>query len=149
MAQGYARELLGVLDGGKIPPGMLDGRQHGARVRGYIATLDLSQSTVARANGDTNVLFDLPAGEKPFIVGTLGSVTMGTNATVAIGIAGTPGKYRAAATHTATTLQLAMLSSALDDAPLAAKERVVLTVGHADGLPSSGILQVFILTLGR
>lgn len=150
MAEGFSAELVAAgLDGSKVPPGLVDGRLHGGRVRAYLATLDLSQASVKKANGDTNVLFTLPRGEKPFVIGTSGSVTMGASATIAIGKAGAPAKYRAAAVHTSTAgLAFAMLSSALDDAALDADEDVIMTIGAAD-LPASGIFQVLVLTTGR
>lgn len=149
MATGYAAELVGVADGSIIPAKLLDGRVQGGRVRAYIATLDMAQATTKRANGDTNHLFGIPAGEKPIALGLCASATMGANATVAVGTAAAAGKYRAAATHTVTTLVWSALSSFLDDAPLAAAEDVILTVGHADGLPGAGVLTVIILTSGR
>lgn len=150
MAQGYSAEATGVFDGSTIPAGMSDGRHQGGRVRAYVATFDLSLAAVKKANGDTNVCFRLPAGCKPLYGYSLGSATMGANATVAIGNADTPGKYRAAATHTtANAPQFFMLSSALDDAPLAADEDVIITVGHADGLPGAGIFQVVMFASAR
>lgn len=149
MAQGYSYELEGVSDGSLIPPKLLDGRLAGGRVRGYLATFDLSRAANKKVNGDTNVCFTIKKGEKPFMLGTSGSVTMGATSTIAIGNATTAGKYRAAAVHTATTgLALSMLSTALDDDPLTADEEVLITIGAAD-LPASGIFQVLILTLGR
>lgn len=149
MAEGYAAELIGVLDGSVVPAALLDGRVQGGRVRAYIATFDMANAKTKRANGDTNICFDLPAGEKPFVLGMAPSVTMGANATLAVGTAAAPGKYRAAAVLTATGLAVSFLSTAMDDAPLAAKERVIITVGHADGLPAVGILNVLMLTTGR
>lgn len=149
MATGYSKELEGVADGSLNPAALLDGRLQGGRVRGYIATFDMSRAAVKKTNGDKNHCFTLPKGEKPFMLGTSGNVTMGAAATIAIGNAATPGKYRAAAIHTATTgLALSMLPTALDDDPLADDEDVQITIGAAD-LPGAGIFQVLILTLGR
>ncbi|WP_414902465.1 hypothetical protein ACMT1E_04345 [Sphingomonas flavalba] len=147
MAKGYSKETVGVLDG-SVPEKIADGRVLGGRVRAFTATFDLSETTVKRANGDSNVCFRIPAGHKVLYGLLLASVTMGASATIAIGNATTPAKYRAAATHTATTPTLFMLSSALDDDPLAAAEDVIITIGAAD-LPSSGILQVVMLTSAR
>ena len=69
-----------------------------------------------------------------------GSATLGSS-TIAIGVAGTAGKYRAAATHTATVATMFGISSAADDAPLTAEETVILTNTTA-ALPSSGTLVV-------
>jgi hypothetical protein len=142
MAQGVSAEMAGVLDGSVLPASKADGRVIGAKVRRYRATFDLSSASVKRANGDTNVCFRRPAGSS-FGYGLLNaSVTMGANATIAIGTAGDPGKYRAAATFTAAAPTLFGKSSAVDDVPLAAEEDVIITVGHADGLPAAGILTV-------
>ena len=149
MATGYATEAIGVLDGTVLPASKSDGRIVNAKTRVFQATLDMAASTTKRANGDINYLFRIPRGYKPVLGWTLGSVTMGANATIAIGIVGAAGKYRAAATHTGTTPSLFMLSAAADDAPLTDYEDWILTVGHADGLPAEGILQVFALCAAR
>ena len=86
---------------------------------------------------DDIVLAKIPAGYT-FAFGMINaSATFGASATVAIGVSGTTGKYRAAATHTATVPTLFGLYTAADDVPLAAAETVLLTVGVA-ALPSSG-----------
>jgi hypothetical protein len=48
MAQGFASEVIGVLDGTLNPPAKLDGRVQGGRVRIREATLDLSLATTAK-----------------------------------------------------------------------------------------------------
>ncbi len=148
MARGYAAEQVGVLDGTLLPAAKADGRLVNAKLRVFQATLDLSASTTKIASGDDNVLFKIPKGHHPVAIALLGSATMGGTATLAIGITGATGKYRAAAIHTATTLTFSMLSAAADDAPLAADETILLTIAAAD-LPSSGILQVFFFCTAR
>lgn len=149
MAQGFAAEVTGVLDGTLTPPGKLDGRISGGRVRMRRATLDLSLAGVAKNSGDTNVLCRIPAGEA-FLFGILNpSVGLGAAATVAIGNATTAGKYRAAAIqNTAEAKELFGLASAMDDAPLAAYEDVLMTIAAA-ALPGAGIISVLIFTTGR
>lgn len=149
MAQGYAAELVGVLDGTLTSPAKADGRVHGGAVRNYHATLDMAQATVAKNSGDTNVLFRLPAGCKPLFLVLTASATMGATATIAIGKSGTAAKYKAAAIFTAVdTPTMFMLSSAADDAPLAADEDVILTIAAA-ALPGAGVLTVDMLCSAR
>ncbi|MFZ5704917.1 MAG: hypothetical protein ACOY5R_06580 [Pseudomonadota bacterium] len=149
MAKGYSAELVGVIDGTKVPDLKADGRVYGARMRIYQATFDMAASTTKKVVGDTNVIAQIPANEKPVAILMLASVTMGGTATIAIGNASTPGKYRAAAIFTTANVPTpVMLSSAGDDAPLSAEEEIILTVGAAD-LPGAGILQCWVITSGR
>lgn len=148
MAQGYAAELVGVLDGTLNPAAKANGQVVGAKVRRYRAVLDLAAATVAKNVGDTNVLCRIPAGEA-FYVGVINSsVSLGTS-TISIGNAATPAKHRAAAVHTATDTPTPFgKASAADDAPLAAYEDVILTIATA-ALPGAGIVVIDILTSGR
>lgn len=149
MPKGYSAETVGVLDGTLLPAAKADGRVYGARARVYQATFDMAAANVETADGDTNVCFKLPAGEKPFLGALLASATMGAVATIAVGTAASPGKYRAAATfETANVPTLFMLSAAADDDPLEDEEEVIITIAGA-ALPAAGILQVFMLTSGR
>lgn len=149
MAQGYAAELVGVLDSTLTVPSMADGRVVGGRLRVHQATLDLSLAAVKKANGDTNVLFKLPAGSKPLYFITNASATMGAAATIAVGTAASAAKYRAAAVHTAVdTPAMFMKSSAADDDPLSAEETVIMTIGTAD-LPGAGIFQCWAVCAAR
>lgn len=149
MAKGYPAELVGVIDGSKVPAIKADGRVYGARLRAYQATFDMAAAAVKKANGDSNVICQVPENEKVIAIVGLASVTMGASATIAIGNATTPAKYRAAAVFTtANAPQLMMLSSAGDDAPLAAEEEIIFTIGVAD-LPGAGILQFWVITSGR
>jgi hypothetical protein len=149
MAKGYPAELLGVLDGSKVPAIKADGRVYGARLRAYEATYDLSAASVKKASGDTNVVCQVPANEKVIALLFLASVTMGATATIAVGNSGTPAKYKAAAVFTtANTPTLYMLSAAADDAPLTAEEEIIMTIAAAD-LPGAGILQIWAITSGR
>lgn len=69
------------------------------------------------------------------------SATMGASATLAIGISGSTGKYRAAATFTsADTLTWLGLNATLLT-PLTAEEQIILTVAVA-ALPASGRLLI-------
>jgi hypothetical protein len=142
MAQGFAKAAVGVLDGTLNPPAKFDGRIVGAKLRSCEAILDLAQATVAKNNGDTNVLFRFPAGAKPiaFVLNT--SADLGAAATIALGNATTAAKYMAAATfRTPNVPAVIMLASAADDDPLAAFEDVLLTIGAAN-LPGAGVLMI-------
>jgi len=65
--------------------------------------------------------------------------TLGASATVAIGITGTTGKYRAAAVKTSVVPEVFGPSAGM--ATLAADEEIFITIGAAS-LPSSGTLVV-------
>lgn len=133
MAETFAAEVAG-LD--TIPSTKSNGALTNARLRRFRATITLA----SQADGDTVVLADVPAGYA-FAFGVLNaSATLGTS-TIAIGISGTAGKYRASAVFTAAAPTLFGVSSAVDDAPLTATERVILTNTTA-ALPSSGTLIV-------
>lgn len=133
MAQTYATEVSGLYD---IPATKPSASVVGGRLRRFRATVTLA----SQADGDTVVLAKVPAGHV-FAYGVLtGSASLGSS-TVAVGIAGTAGKYRAAATHTATTPTFFGVASAVAAAPLTAEETVILTNTTA-ALPSSGTLVV-------
>lgn len=129
MAQTYAPEVAGL---GTTPVSNSFGGVQGGRVRRFRATVPFA----GQAAADTVVLAKVPAGYT-FAYGIINNTaTLGASATIAIGVAGAAGKYRAAAVQTATGPQLFGLAAAADDAPLTAEEDVILTVAVA-GLPTS------------
>lgn len=133
MAETFATEVAG-LD--TIPSTKSNGAVHNARLRRFRATITLA----AQADGDTVVLARVPAGYA-FAFGIINaSATLGA-ATVAIGIAGTAGKYRASAVFTAAAPTLFGVVGAVDDSPLEDEEEVILTNTTA-ALPGSGTLVV-------
>jgi hypothetical protein len=133
MAQTYATEVAGL---GTTPVTNSNGAVQGGRIRRFRATIALA----SQADGDTVVLAQVPAGYA-FAYGILNaSATLGSS-TIAVGIAGTAAKYRAAAVFTAAAPTLFGVSTAVDDAPLAAQEVVILTNTTA-ALPASGTLIV-------
>jgi hypothetical protein len=133
MAQTYATEVAGL---GTTPVTNSNGALQGGRIRRFRATIALA----SQADGDTVVLAQVPAGYA-FAYGILNaSATLGTS-TIAVGITGTAAKYRAAAVFTAAAPTLFGVSTAVDDAPLAAQEVVILTNTTA-ALPASGTLIV-------
>jgi len=133
MPQTYASEVAGL---GTTPVTNSNGAVQGGRVRRFRATIALA----SQADGDTVVLAQVPAGYA-FAYGILNaSATLGSS-TIAVGIAGTAAKYRAAAVFTAAAPTLFGISTAVDDAPLTAQETVILTNTTA-ALPASGTLIV-------
>lgn len=94
-----------------------------------------------QTTSDTLVIGTLPAGAT-FAFGKItSSVSLGTS-TVAIGITGTTGKYRAAAVFTATDTPTDFGTAAqVSNSPLAAEEQVFITIAVAS-LPASGTLIV-------
>lgn len=130
MARTYANEVAGL---GTSPTTKQDGGIQGGRLRRFRASFTMA----AQASGDDILLAKVPAGYR-FAFGIINaSATMGASATVAIGIAGNTGKYRAAATFTAAAPTLFGVSTATDDDALAAAEDVLLTIAVA-ALPGSG-----------
>lgn len=133
MANTYASEVSGL---GTIPETNANGAVQGGRLRRFRATITLA----SQADGDTVTLAKVPAGYA-FAFGVINaSATLGSS-TVAIGVAGTAGKYRASAVFTAAAPTLFGVVGAVDDAPLTASETVILTNTTA-ALPSSGTLVV-------
>ena len=134
MANTFAPEVAGL---GTTPTGNAFGGVQGGRVRRFRATVPFAGQAVAA----TVTLAKVPAGYT-FAYGVINNTaTFGATATIAIGTAGAAGKYRAAAVQTATGPQLFGLATAADDAPLAAEETVILTVG-VDALPTSSAFAV-------
>lgn len=134
MAETFAPEVAGL---GTTPSTKSNGGVQGGRVRRFRATVPFD----GQASGDTIVLADVPAGYT-FAYGVINNTaTFGASATIAIGTTGATGKYRAAAVQTATGPQLFGVAAAADDVPLAATERVFMTVGVA-ALPDSDAFAV-------
>lgn len=98
----------------------------------------------AQADGDDIDLFKLPRGCIPLFGLLHASATLGTS-TIAIGIAGSTGKYRAAAVHTAVIPTLFGVAAGMGDA-LSAEELVKLYNTTA-ALPGSGTLEVSLFGL--
>lgn len=120
---------------GNTPRGNVNGSHQGARVRVYHETIALATQTTA----DTIVIADnVPLGYT-FLYGVLlASATLGAAATIAIGVTGTTGKYRAAATFT-TADTPTMFGVATSAIPLTAAETVFITIAVAS-LPGAGTL---------
>lgn len=112
---------------------------YNARLKRLRATFTFASQTTS----DTLVVGNLPAGAT-FAFGLINVSASTSTATVAIGIAGTTGKYRAAAaqttTDTPTLFGPAAIVGAADPA-LAAEEQVIVTIGTAS-LPASGTMVI-------
>ena len=135
MAKLYSQELTGPL--ATIPARKAKGSRVGGRMRRYSATIPLSGQTTA----DTIVTARVPRGSA-FAFGIFNAtVSLGTS-TIAVGVAGDSGKYRAAATLTATTPTLFGADAPVaDGGELAEEEEIFITIGAAS-LPGSGTLVV-------
>lgn len=134
MATLYAAETA-VL--GTTPPGKLEAKNQGATTVVYTATITLASQTTS----DTIVIAQVPENLR-FAYGMLNStVSLGTS-TIAIGIAGATGKYRAAATFTATQTPTPFgVVAATNAATAAGGETIFITIATAS-LPASGTLDV-------
>lgn len=110
----------------------------GGRVRALVAVYDLATITVL--SGDEMVIGEVPKGSVPLGGVMNATATMGAAATLAIGIAGTTGKYRTAAVFTAAAPTLYGNAGVLGE-PLAAAEEVKVTVAAAN-LPTAGELVI-------
>jgi len=104
-------------------------------VRSQTAVVTMASQTTS----DTIVVGYLPKGSI-FLFGIMNnSATLGSS-TIAVGITGTTGKYRAAATKTTTTPEVIGVGGNHGVA-LTAAETVFLTIGAAT-MPSSGTLSI-------
>lgn len=134
MADFYSNETTGALDG-TSPPSQMDGRIMGSKLRRIRATFTMA----SQASGSTLILGKRPAGSAFATVRMTVSDSTGS-ATIAVGVAGSTARDKAAAaltnTDTPTTYGKA---SALAAAPLTADETIIATTGGA-ALPSSGTL---------
>lgn len=118
--------------GGPRIPVMFNGAQ---------ASVGVAEFTLASdAVGTYTVPIRLPRGAIFLRAGLNTSVSLGT-ATVALGIVGAVGKYRAAATFTTTDQWVDFALNAATGVPLTAEEQIIMTTATA-ALPASGRLLV-------
>jgi hypothetical protein len=111
----------------------------GGRLRIFNEKITLSGQTTA----DTIQVAKLPRGARVLFGVLVCSVSLGSS-TVAIGVSGTAGKYRAAGTFTtADTPTLFGVATNVGE-PLATEEIVVITIGAAT-LPGAGTLRVMMV----
>jgi hypothetical protein len=126
---------------GQTPVGQVDGSAQGGHVRVYREQITLASGVGTTAD---TIVVAYPSKGEQFLFGVLTStVTLGTS-TVAIGVTGATGKYRAAAAFTAVdtpTLFGAGAAGLGGAGKLTGDEEVFLTIGTAN-LPTSGTLTV-------
>jgi hypothetical protein len=130
----YSAELAGIASLPVVKP---SASAYAARLRRYRAAITLA----AQATTDTIFVAFLPSGDD-FAFGMMyTSVSLATS-TVAIGIVGTTGKYRVAATFTTVDTPTTFGTTAQNIAPgLTAEDQVFITIAVA-ALPGAGSLSV-------
>jgi hypothetical protein len=134
MATLFSNDTAGL---GTTPTQALSGAVVGGRLRRFRSHVTLASQPTT----DDILLARVPAGAA-FAFGVITTDTSLGTSTVAVGITGTTGKYRAAAVFTSVnTPTLFGLATAIDNVPLAAPEDVLLTIATA-ALPASGNLVV-------
>lgn len=118
------------------PPDKVNVQDFGGKLRVFNETVTLATQTTS----DTIEVAKLPKGAIVLFGVLTATVSLGSS-TLAIGVAGTTGKYRAAATFTATDTPTLFGVTANLGTPLAAEEIVFVTIAAAS-LPASGTLRV-------
>lgn len=130
-------DLATSLAAGSAVPNYLDPSLGGGRVRVAMAEFNCATDVV----GTYTAPIVLPRGAR-VICGFINStVTMGATATIAIGIAGTVGKYRAAAVYTTADTFTLLALGAVTAEELTAPEQIIMTVAAAS-LPATGKLVI-------
>lgn len=129
MAVTYGTQSTKVLSVPATPsPGFVDGT-----VRCFAETVTFATQTT----GDTIVVARIPKGAV-FLYGVLNNDTSTGSATVAIGITGTTGKYRAALAKTTVVPEVYGVATTMSTADTL--ERTVFITIAAASLPTSGVL---------
>lgn len=118
----------------------IDGAINGGKLRRFHYDIVLA----SQASGDTINLGKKPRNHR-FMYGLVNSDTSLSTATIAIGIAGSTGKYRAAAVHTTTNAPVLFGVTAPAIAGEGEEEDLILTIGTA-ALPASGNLAIEFVT---
>jgi hypothetical protein len=136
MATLYAASATNVFN--TNPPVKVSPARHGGRVRVLSDVITLATQTTS----DTIVLFGgrLPIGAQVLYGVITSTVTLSTS-TVAIGITGDTGKYRAAATFTAVNTPTTFGVTGAQLTPTTTEEQIFITIGTAS-LPASGTVTV-------
>lgn len=111
-------------------------------VHGRVRCFNEKVILAAQPTSDIVEVARLPKGARVLYGILSSSISLGS-ATLAIGIAGTPAKYRAAATFTPVDTPVLFGPAAHIGEPLANEEIVILTIAAA-ALPASGTLRVLI-----
>ena len=139
MANRFAIQQVGVLDGTAYPAKKLDGAQVGAKERRTLC----SKQVLADAVGDTVTLCTIPAGAIVRQVNINSDTSLGTS-TIAIGTVATPAKYVAATTFT-TPLNVPTAIGPKASVPAAGAlltdDVLIMSVGVA-ALPAGAVVHI-------
>lgn len=129
----YSQELTGI---DSLPVVKPAASQYGGGVYVYEASILLASQQIA----DTIVVGQVPAGGQ-YLYSILNTDTSLGSATISIGTAATPAKYRALATLTGvnTPVLQQLVAPSLNGQSLTATERQIITIAVA-ALPASGNL---------
>ena len=141
MAAYLSNELAGTTDGKTSAPVAANLRQRGVVTNGRLKRYRSTITFNAQVAGDVIQLATLPPG-CVFAFGTVVNSVSTATATIAIGTAAAPGKYRPAAVSTAVDT-VALFSTAANASAdvFTADELLYATVGTA-ALPASGTMVV-------
>lgn len=132
MANTLGEQMTKISAGTPPAPGFVDGT---------VRVFDEKVALVAQGIGDTIEVARLPKGAIPLYGMMVTDTAFGVTATVAIGISGSTGKYRAAALfNAADSWEQFGLTAAVGES-LTAEETVIVTVGAA-ALPATGTFRV-------
>lgn len=138
MAAYYSTDMTGSANQTSIPTGYKPAATvYGARLKRLRGLFTYATQTTS----DTLIIGNLPAGATfAYMLITTSAST--STATLAVGISGSTGKYKAAGAVTTTDVpQIFGIASAVSQSPLSAEEQVFITIGTAS-LPASGTLVV-------
>lgn len=134
MANNLGEQMTLLAAGTPPAPGFVDGS---------LRVFNEQVTIASQAISDTIEVARLPKGAIPLFGMMISDTALGGSATVAIGISGDTGKYRAAAIfNAADTWEQFGLAAGVGDA-VAAEETVIVTVGAAS-LPASGTFRVML-----
>ena len=129
-------ELANTLAAGSLAnPALIDASLSSGRIRHQSAIFTCASDPV----GTYTAPIVLPRFSRVLFGYINASVTMGGTATIALGITGAVGKYRAAATYTSADTATWLGLNATVMAELQAPEQIIMTVAAAS-LPASGRL---------
>jgi hypothetical protein len=111
----------------------------GGRLRIFNEKITLAGQTTA----DTIQVAKLPRGARVLFGVLVSTVSLGSS-TIAIGVSGTAGKYRAASVFASADAPTFFGVAANVGEPLTAEETVIITIGAAS-LPGAGTLRVMMV----
>lgn len=111
-------------------------------VHGRVRVFNEKVVLAAQPTADIVEVARLPKGARVLYGILSSSISLGAS-TLAIGIAGNPGKYRPGSVFTAVDIPTLFAPAAVAGEALAAEEIVILTIGAA-ALPATGTLRVML-----